>query len=32
MKEKQLLLEQIRNVKSEQRIEKESRELAKITG
>ena len=32
MKEKQLLLEQIRNVSSEQRIEKESRELTIISG
>ena len=31
-KEKQLLLEQIRNVRSKQRLEKESRELARITG
>ena len=32
MKEKQLLLEQIRNVRSEQRIEKERRELAGMNG
>ena len=32
MKEKQLLLEQIRNVRSEQRIEKESRQWTRFTG
>ena len=32
MKEKQLLLEQIRIVRSEQRLEKERKELARITG